>query len=398
MTRLARLKRRIDRRLYRLLFRTERVLFPVPKSPRAAPIRRVLVVGSHRVGDLVVLAPTLSYLRARLPHVEIDIAAAAANASLLDGDPRLHAVVRREPTTAGWWHAVRTLRRRRYDLVLSTRVLDHLSEGLFAALVAPHGAIRASAWRPARYVGLFTCPVRVPRGHTHIVERLLYIARTTLGDPATGPDGTHLPVPPAALPRDAGADARAHVFAQGVCAGRPYVAFTAWGSDPKRCFGVERAAEIAARIAASHPELVVAITPAPAAAGEAEAIAHEARTRLAEVSNAFGAAPPESRIVVAPASPDLHDLVTLIRRAEAVLTPDTANMHIAAAVGTPYLAVYSSYTAVELWGAWGTRRRVLHVQDRRGIQEIPADAVVAEFAQLWAEIRSGCWDGETASD
>lgn len=378
MTPGARLRRRVDRALYWLLFRAERALFPAPLTPPRAP-RRVLVVASHRVGDLVVLGPTLSYLHARLPGAEIDVAAADANASLLAGDPRLRAVVRREPTRLGWWRAVRALRRRRYDVVLSTRVLDHLSEALFAALVAPHG-VRASAWRPRRYMGFFTCRVRVPRRHGHVVDRLLYLARTALGDATEGPDGAALRVPPAALPADEEAGARARQFADGVCGGRPFVAFTAWGSDPKRCFGVEIAAEIAEGIAAAHPGLVVAVTPAPAAVGEADAIARLAVERLARRSDRGEG--PEPRVVVAPASADLRDLVALIRRAAAVVTPDTANMHVAAAVGTPYLAVYSAYTAVELWGAWGGPRRVVYAADRRGVREIPVGWVVEGFEEL----------------
>ncbi|GJG87889.1 hypothetical protein tb265_30700 [Gemmatimonadetes bacterium T265] len=383
---LGRWRRRVDRRLYRWMFRAERALFPA--GPRPAAIRRVLVVASHRVGDLVVLGPTLSYLRARLPDAAIDVAASAANASLLAGDPRLRAVVRREPTRAGWWRAALALRRHRYDLVLSTKVLSHLSEGLFAALVAPRGAVRASAWRPRRYAGFFTCPIRVPPRHAHVVDRLLYAARTALGDPAEAPGGAPLPVPPAALPADAAADARAARFVYDAGGGRPVVAFTAWGSDPKRCFGVEVAAEIVAGIAARHPELVVAITPAPAAVGEAEAIAQAARARLAGARDA-GATESrvtESRVVVAPASADLRDLVALIRHAAAVVSPDTANMHIAAAVGTPYVAVYSAYTAVALWGAWGGPRRVVYADDRRPIREIPVDAVIAGFEALWAEV------------
>ncbi|HEY0777765.1 MAG TPA: glycosyltransferase family 9 protein, partial [Gemmatirosa sp.] len=122
----------------------------------------------------------------------------------------------------------------------------------------------------------------------------------------------------------------------------------------------------------------VAITPAPAAVDEAAAIARRAAERLTATPG--DAAP---RVVVAPASADLRDLVALIRRAAAVVTPDTANMHIAAAVGTPYVAVYSAYTAVALWGAWGEGPRVVvQVGDRRPIREIPPERIVAGFDAL----------------
>ena len=93
-------------------------------------------------------------------------------------------------------------------------------------------------------------------------------------------------------------------------------------------------------------------------------------------------------MTVAPPTANLHDLVSLLRRAAVVVTPDTANMHIAAAVGAPLLAVYTSVTEVDVWGAWGSPRHVLHVKDERPLREVAAAEVVRAFDTLRATLRT----------
>ncbi len=382
MNAAARLRRRLDRRFYRALYALVRALFPAGAPPGPMPparVRRVLVARTDRVGDAVVLTPTLSYLRAVLPpDAEVDVVTSAA-ATLLRGDPRVTSVVAPRPGPLGWLRLVRALRARRYDVVLSVRVYDHLAEGLTAALAARRGGVRATVRRPAQHAGFFTHQLRLRRGERHILTRWLALAQSAVGDGGRSPDVARSP---AGLARDAAAEARARDLAA-AWGGRPYVALNAWGSDERRCFGPALAAEVAAGIAARHPGLAVVLTPPPAAAAEADEIVRLAAARLAGAGDAGAAA----RVAAAPPSADLRDLVARLRLAAAVVTPDTANMHVASAVGTPLVAVYTSYTRVEEWGAWGTQPlRVVHHRARAPLRDVPAAADYAAFDALRAAL------------
>ena len=144
-----------------------------------------------------------------------------------------------------------------------------------------------------------------------------------------------------------------------------------------------QAGEGAARLLAAHPEIAVVFTPPPDRAGEAAAMAHAAAERAAAAQVPEAAA----RVLVRPPSADLGDLVALLRRAAVVLTPDTANMHMASAVGTPLVAVYTGYTAVDVWGAWGAQpRRVVFLEGDRPITDVVPAAVATAFDALWNEI------------
>jgi hypothetical protein len=185
-SRWARARRRVDRRVYRLLHALYRAVFPA-RAPRGrldpAALRRVLVVRHDRLGDMAVTTPSLAFLHDALPHAVVDVVASAANAPLLDGDPRVARVLV-DPGGAGTWlRLVPHLRAHRYDLVFSPIGVSHLRQGLFAALAAP-GAARVTPWRPVQYHGLFTHVVRVPRTERQMPRRLLYTLEAAI---AAGP-------------------------------------------------------------------------------------------------------------------------------------------------------------------------------------------------------------------
>ncbi len=380
MKRTGPFRTRLTRRFYRVLYCLYRAIFSDEISPAPLPparARRVLLARTDRVGDAVVLTPTIAYLRARLPAAEIDVVTASAT-SLLTHDPRIDHVYQYRRGLRGWWRMLHTLRARRYDVILTLRLRDHLDEGVTAALVAPPGAMRATVRRPPQYAGLFTHQFRVPLARRHVTTRFLHLAWAAVGDPHAAPP-TPAEYPPR-LTTTPVADARTGAFVAEVLAGRAFVAFNAWGSQRKRCFGVARAAEIAIALAVQHPDLAVVFTPPPARAAEAAAMAAGAIAALDPAA--------AERVVVAPPSADLTDLVALLSRAAIVLTPDTANMHIAAAVGTPLVAVYTAYTEAHLWGAWGAMpRRVVHFPEDCEIDAVPVQDIVDAVHDLLSGTR-----------
>ena len=122
ITRLERVRRRAKRVLYRQLTRLYRTLFPTDAPPgRLCPasVRRVLVVRHDAAGDMAVTLPALAYLSATLPGAEIDVVASPRNAALLHGDARVRRVEVNDHSWRAWLRLVRTLRARRYDVVVS---------------------------------------------------------------------------------------------------------------------------------------------------------------------------------------------------------------------------------------------------------------------------------------
>ena len=372
-----RLRTRLNRRLYRLLFRAYRASLPAaaPAGPvRPADVRRVLVVRHDRIGDMIVTTPLLSWLHEALPHAEVDVLASPANAPLVAGDPRVARVIVNDHTWRGWTRALRALRARDYDLVLSPIGRAHLREGLVAGLAAAPRAIRATAARPSQYRGLFTHWVRVPPSWRQTAARLLWVARRVVDAPAdmdVACAGEALARWPMRLAAREESERAAECFLAGAALGcRPFAAVNGWAAEPWRELGAERCAELLRRLAEAVPGLALVLTPPPGREAEAGRIAAAAGVPVA----------------VFPPSGRFHDLVSLVRRAAVVVTPDTANVHVASACGRPVVALYSSRTVdPAAWTPVGVRSRALVAPRGEAVSAVPLGDVVAAVAGLLGE-------------
>jgi ADP-heptose:LPS heptosyltransferase len=379
-TPLERVRRRASRVLYRQLNRLYRTLFPTDAPAghlRPASVRRVLVVRHDAVGDMAVTLPALAYLSATLPAAEIDVVASPRNAALLHGDARVRRVEVNDHSWRCWLRLVRTLRARRYDVVVSPLMSRGLREGLFAGMVARRHGARVSLWRQPQYVGLFTHLHRVSRAHRHMATRLLALVQATIGDGAPArPDVAQWP---AVLARDAAAEGRVDAFLCAHVRG-PFVALNAWAAEPARALGRALTTELACALAGHDAGLTVVLTPPPSVVGEAEGVAADAAARLGDAG----------RVIVARPGPTLRDLVALLRRAAVVVTPDTANVHLASAVGTPVVSIHTPLAAdVRDWGPWGVPNRTVVLPDARPLRETDPAVVLCAFDALVRELGLG---------
>lgn len=383
MTRGRGLERRAKRRLYRGLTYLYRCLAPthVPRGPvPPSALRRVLVIPNDAVGDVVVATSALAYLRAVAPHARIDVLSSSRQHTLLDGDPRVDRVLVYDLTAVGWVRRGLALRRERYDLIVDCTIGHHLRAGIFSALVAGRHAARATPYRPPQFHGLFTHVSRLPGfERRHMAERWLHAAQHATRD---GPRCAAAEIAryPMALAANAAADARAAHFWAARLQGRAFVAVNCWTTDDRRTLGAEQAAHIVAGLAAAHPALAFVLTPPPAAAPDPETIAEAARARLRATE--------AGRILVLPPTPSLHDLVAVLRLAAVVVTPDTANVHLASGTGRPVVALYARHASDQIarWTPSGVPHRVVVLEGRRPLRDLAPGRVIAAFDALWAEI------------
>lgn len=396
MTATAHLRRRIERRFYRVLYRAYRLALPTrvgagPVDPRG--LRRILVLPNYKVGDLVVATPALAYLRAVAPHARIDVVLSPRNASLVANDPRVDRVLLHDPHAGGWallrWAALaRRLRRERYDLVADFVLPHHVREGLLTAVAAGRQAARVTPHRPPPAWGLFTHRPRVPGfERRYMADRLLYAVQATVrraGDPVDI-DAARAAYP-MVLAVDPAANARVAAWLAAHAPG-PFIAVNAWASDPVRTLDVRQMAELLAALGARHPGLAFVLTPPPGAAATAAAMQAAA---VAAGTRAF----------VFPPAPDLADLVALLHRAAAVVTPDTANIHLAAAVGRPVLALFATVATARVahWVPSGVPCHVVLLEGGRPLRDLAPERAATAFDALWDEATSAGHAGAALAD
>lgn len=285
-----------------------------------------LVIQTAFLGDVVLTTGLLHALAGRFGPV--DVVTTPAGGELLATHPAVRRVHRYDKRgadrgPAGFLRLARTLRAERY----ARAYLPHRS--LRSALLAVMAAVPertgfaggAAAWSYTR---------RVPRPATgHEAERLLALA---------GPDGGSAATVSLALTEADRREALAWKARAGVT-GRYLV------MAPGSIWGTKRWPGYAA-LAAELPDTVVAVGSA-AERALAEAVA--------------GAAGPRGHAAAGQLS--LRGAAALIEGADALVTNDSAPLHLASAVGTPVVAIFGPTVPAFGFGPRGAAGRVVELAD-----------------------------------
>lgn len=313
----------------------------------------VLVVRPSSLGDVVYAMAIVTDIVAHRPHARIDWVAEEAFAPLVRLDPRIRSVIplglrrwRSVPLRRGTWQDManfrRTLRYASYAAIID------LQEQVKGALVARtargirHGFDRRSIREPIA-TWLHDVHHRIER-QQHFLDKCRALAAAALGYRVEGPPRWQF-APPAttgAMP-----------------AGRYALAFHATSRDDK-LWPEDAWRALLARLAAAG------ITTLLPWGGPDEAMRSQ---RLAA-----GAA-----AAIVPARQTLPDLATLIRHADIVIGVDTGLTHLAAAMGTPTVAVFTSTNP----SLAGVARLGAHARDVGGHGTVPTqDDVLAAAGAL----------------
>ena len=325
-------------------------LAPPDRVP-VARLRRVLVTKLKHHGDVLLASPVLSTLKRAAPDADIDALVYAETAPMLAHHPalcQLHTIDR------GWKqrgvvHQLREeagllsrLRARRYDLLV--HLTEHPRGLTLALLLRPAFSVtrmRGEREHPLLWKRGFTHFYPLPRGRSrHTVETHLDALRRLGIQPS--PEDKRLVLVP-------GADAQARVdamLAERALAVKRFVQvhpgsrwlFKSWPAG-------RMAAVVDKLVREGHP---VVVTGAP----------DERERALVDVL--LAALPPSARANVHDLTGKLTllELAALTARARLFVGVDSAPMHIAAAVGTPTVALFGPSDEIE-WGPWGVAHRVV---------------------------------------
>jgi heptosyltransferase I len=304
---------------------------------------KTLIIKPSSMGDIVQALPVLTALRETHPTAHIAWLVARPFAGLLEGHPRLDETILFDRNrfggiatsvgaTGAFLRFLKDLRRRRFTLTLDL-------QGLFRSgfLSAATGAPDRVGFEAAREMaGLFyTQKVPTP-GQTHAVDRYLALARAVgLAEPRATDS---LPVQ-----AEARAAVRRRLAEEGVGPDEPLVAVAAHARWATKQWPAAGFAEVIRKAGAALGARAVLV----GSGGAAETLSRE-------VAQAAAGARPVDLVN----RTTLPELVALIADARALVTNDSGPMHVAAAVGTPVVALFGP-TDPERTGPYGPGHHVL---------------------------------------
>ena len=289
-------------------------------------IQRVLVVKLRFHGDVLLTTPVLAALKRHYPHLAVDALVYAETLSMLAGHP---AVDRLFVVDRGWraggtltqlreeWRLFRELRERRHDLLIC--LTEQWRCAWLARLLPVRHAVvgeyprrRSRMWRAS-----FTHHYAQPFPRDKIESHLDSLRR--VGCPVSGED-KRASLPPA--PEAAGKVAA--LLAEHGLRSRAFVLVHPTSRWIYKCWLPERYAEVMNRLAAAGVPVVVTAAPSSVERDFVIDILKNVTQKIVDLTGQLS----------------LPELGHLIGEAGCFLGVDSVPMHMAAAAGTPLVALF----------------------------------------------------------
>lgn len=294
--------------------------------------RRILLIKPSSLGDIVHAVPTLSALRAAFPQADIAWLVKRQWAGLLERVEGLDRIWPVEPSLAGWLGQIPKLRAAGFDLVVDL-------QGLFrsGAIARLTGCSTRVGFANAREGSPFfyTHRVPVPTRDMHAVDRYLLVA-AALGALKGGKPEFRL------RPLQADQEEVLRLLdGHGVKAGGPWIAMNVSARWPTKRWPLESFAAVADQI---HQEGLgpVVLIGGPDERADAETIKRMMNNTPVDLTG-------ETSVGLLPA---------LLKSTALLLTNDSGPMHVAAAVGTPVVALFGPTSPLRT-GPYGAEHRVI---------------------------------------
>ncbi|MEW5703948.1 MAG: glycosyltransferase family 9 protein [Pseudomonadota bacterium] len=308
---------------------------------RPHSVKKILLVNMGHMGDVILSLGLLRTLRETFPSAEISILVGPWNAEIVrisdSADETFEyfgsAWAKRTGRKSSFWHSIaqfKALRRKKFDVVISL----HTSLFLLVAsvLLRPDYFVDYGAYRVARRLARNSVPE--PRdSHIHSEFACLLVQ---LGIPRPVHD-------PAIVLSD-----RAAVSTEGLARTwraslkGPKILVHPFGAYPEKEWPIDRWGALIERLVASLSARVV-ITGAPGDKEKSIALRQECNVEIEDLTG----------------QTSCSDLAVVIQNSDLIVTVDGGPMHLAAAIGTPVVAIFGP-TDPKRWGPVTERAMVLY--------------------------------------
>jgi heptosyltransferase-3 len=316
----------------------------VPDAVNLASVQRALVVKLRHHGDVLLSSPVFQVPKNRAPHIEIDALVYADTREMLEGHPAvslLH-LVDRAWKRSGLVNQVRregallsTLNSRRYQLLV--HLTDHWRGAWLAQGLRPRWSVAPAERESRAWRWSFSHRYPLPRGTPRHTVELNLDALRRLGVYPEEAEKRLVMVPGDAAMQSVDALLAKHGLAPG---GFIHVhptsrwLFKAWKEDAN--------AELLRRLAKDGHRVVLTSAPDAREKAIAGRILGDAGGAVTDLSGQL----------------TLRQMGALAGRARLFFGVDSAPMHIAAAMGTPVVALFGP-SDERAWGPWKVAHRVV---------------------------------------
>ncbi|MBI5854670.1 MAG: lipopolysaccharide heptosyltransferase II [Nitrospirae bacterium] len=295
-------------------------------------VHHLLFIKPSSLGDIVHALPTLDALRSRFPQARITWLVKQEWAGFVQRVEGVDEICAVAPGLRGWFGKVPRLRAEAVDLAVDLQGL--FRSGVMARL---SGAPVRLGFADAREGSplFYSHRVAVPSPDMHAVDRYLLVAEA-LGAPRPSTPRFRL-----SIPRTDDEAVNLLLTRRGITSDRPWIAMNVSARWPTKCWPIQSFAKLIDQLNEAGIGPVVLF----GAPSEREAADAVSRLMAQQPISLVG----QTGIGLLPA---------LLRKAAVLVTNDSGPMHVAAAVGTPVVAIFGP-TSPARTGPYGASHQVL---------------------------------------
>jgi ADP-heptose:LPS heptosyltransferase len=316
---------------------------------------RILVIRRNRMGDMIYTLPLLQGLRRHLPHAHITVACDPRGVAIAQACAAVDQVLVLEPGWNPWWAVLKNAwYLQNYDWVVAAK--GGFDRRLAVLTRLTNAAVRIGFERQTKNPSPhYTDPVPLPdTPDEHQIDTLLRLLKAIgLVNPTSFSSDLKLRIP------DDARQFAAEILAQPPFAPHPrYLAINFSSTVPLK-FREEDFIALMRRILAST-DLAMALVAAPLD-----------QQKVQEIADCMA-----SKRIVPIQTPGPLELAALLDRAAFLFTPEGGAAHLAAAMGTPALILWSE-GPFKKWHSRAKNHAYVHAQPRE--KNIPLDRVWDAF-------------------
>ncbi|MCX6139567.1 MAG: glycosyltransferase family 9 protein [Candidatus Kapabacteria bacterium] len=294
----------------------QRIPIVVGHPQQAIPIGtapRILVLRQDRIGDVLVAVPVLRALRECYPASVIDMVLSPNNIAARSAvAPYIDDVIIHLKGLRGLLKTRRTLRVNSYDVVID--LMDNASSTSALLVSFAHSRYAVGIDKENRGVYTHVVPL-ADRATVHIVERISRLLWPLNVDPAT--HDLHLEYPLTDAER---AEARRTV--REPSSKKKIFGINISGSDVSRMYSEAGIIELIEHCKKHHPDTEAIVLCAKQH--------QEMQERIAQATGSKAIAP----------TPSFHSWAAIVSELDALFTPDTSSVHLAAAFQKPSVVLF----------------------------------------------------------
>lgn len=325
--------------------------------------QNILVVRTDRIGDLVLTTPALKALRAAYPSAKISVLVSEHNRDLVDGNPSIDEVLvddrKGEHRGAlGFFKLALSLRRQRFDLAIIFHTKRRTNLLCWMA-----GIPERIGYRNEKYGFLLNHPIEDTRHHgeKHEAEYCLDVLKP-LGIESAELQ-TFLPV------NDVCEQWVKRLYEMnGFSSKDRIVALHPGASDPSKMWPIRRFADLMHKLQDTYKcKFIVIGTPMIAT-----------QVRMLNELTGYG-------FLDLSGKTSLNQLVSLLKHCHVLISNDSGPVHVAAAVGTPVVSIFTRNQPginPERWGPLNPQSKIVSVQPGMDVSFLKAASADAKYLEL----------------